>query len=254
MTKLTLSICLFLSCYFKAKALKCSKYSRSFLNSHIYIRNGVLVSKPKKSNASLPSVFSPSQTIHSASSRPLPNISIGVYARWLHFPSFSANQSSQNALSKSTMKSRSPASLSTLLVSFTWAHCNIWHYRWLHSFHNSRFVCLFVYCFWDPTSSYFAGLSFSVPEFFILSLNFEFACFYFLPFSFSSLFLDNLSLIHPCFSLQPPKLFAFSFVLPLGAKTLLPTLVSRLAHTGPERLRSRKYVILNGLEAISVQQ
>lgn len=144
MTKLTLSICLFLSCYFKAKALKCSKYSRSFLNSHIYIRNGVLVSKPKKSNASLPSVFSPSQTIHSASSRPLPNISIGVYARWLHFPSFSANQSSQNALSKSTMKSRSPASLSTLLVSFTWAHCNIWHYRWLHSFHNSRFVCLFV--------------------------------------------------------------------------------------------------------------
>lgn len=117
MTKLTLSICLFLFCYFKAKDLKCSKYSRSFLNSHIYIRNGVLVSKTKKSNASLPSVFSPSQTIHSASSCPLPNISISVYARWLHFPSFSANQSSQNALSKSTMKSRPPASLSTLLVS-----------------------------------------------------------------------------------------------------------------------------------------
>ena len=118
MTKLTLSVCLFLFCYFKAKALKPSKYSRSFLNSHIYIRNGVLVSKTKKSSASLPSVFSPSQTIHSASSRPLPNISISVvYARWLHFPSFSADQSSQNALSKSTMKSWSPASGSTLLVS-----------------------------------------------------------------------------------------------------------------------------------------
>ena len=78
MTKLTLSVCLFLFCYFKAKALKPSKYSRSFLNSHIYIRNGVLVSKTKKSSSSLPSVFSPSQTIHSASSRPLPNISLGI--------------------------------------------------------------------------------------------------------------------------------------------------------------------------------
>ena len=113
------------------------------------------------------------------------------------------------------------------------------------------FVCLFFASGILPPLTL---LAYPFPEFFILSLNFEFACFYFLPFSFSSLFLDNPSPIHPCFSLQPPKLFAFSFVLSLGAKTPLPTLVSRLAHTGPERLRSRKYVILNGLEAISVQQ
>ena len=115
-------------------------------------------------------------------------------------------------------------------------HRDIWHYRWPHSSHS------FLFPFWGPTFSHFADLSFSVPEFLILSLNFKFVCFRLFPLFF---------LFPPLGQFYPHNVFPLCLLnylhlhfSPSWSQTHLPTLVSWLIHTGTERLKSRRYVIL----------
>ena len=96
--------------------------------------------------------------------------------------------------------------------------------------------------FWDPTFSHFANRPFSISESFILSLNYTFGCFRFSPLFFLFPLLGWFCPHHGFpFCLLNYLHLHFS---PSWNQTHLPTLVSWLIHTGTERLKSRKHVIL----------
>lgn len=92
------------------------------LSPHIYVRNGDLFLKTtKKSNASLPSIFSLAQSIHSAPFCPLPNTFVRVvYAHWLHFPFLLAIRS-KTAFSKPTRQCSRQLPCTHFYYPVTWA-------------------------------------------------------------------------------------------------------------------------------------